>query len=119
MIHNFKDLKVWQKAMAVVKEVYKQTANFPSHETYGIVSQIQRAVVSIPVNIAEGAGRNSNKEFLRFLDIANGSAFELETLLLLSVDLQFLSKEAHVRLSEDIADIQKMIYGLKQKLNVN
>lgn len=119
MIHNFKDLKVWQKAMVVVKEVYKQTTNFHSHETYGIVSQIQRAAVSIPANIAEGAGRNSNKEFLRFLDIANGSAFELETLLLLSADLRFLPKEAHVRLSEDIVDIQKMIYGLKQKLNVN
>lgn len=110
---------MWQKAMILVKEVYLQTTNFPQAETYGIVSQIQRAAVSIPANIAEGAGRDSDKEFSRFLDIANGSAFELETLLLLSVDLQFLTEDTHLCLSKDIVEIQRMIYGLKQKLNLN
>ncbi len=119
MIHNFKDLKVWQKAMILVREIYLQTTNFPKAEIYGIVLQIQRAAVSIPANIAEGAGRDSDKEFSRFLDIANGSAFELETLLLLSVDLQFLTEEVHLCLSKDIVEIQRMIYGLKQKLNLN
>lgn len=110
---------MWQKAMTLVKEVYLQTENFPKSETYGIVSQIQRAAVSIPANIAEGAGRDSDKEFSRFLDIANGSAFELETLLLLSVSLQYLSEEVNKTLSLEIVEIQRMIYGLKQKINLN
>ncbi len=105
--------------MTLVKEVYLQIENFPKSETYGIVSQIQRAAVSIPANIAEGAGRDSDKEFSRFLDIANGSAFELETLLLLSVSLQYLSEEANKPLSLEIVEIQRMIYGLKQKINLN
>lgn len=105
--------------MTLVKEVYLQTENFPKSETYGIVSQIQRAAVSIPANIAEGAGRDSDKEFSRFLDIANGSAFELETLLLLSVGLQYLSEEVNKTLSLEIVEIQRMIYGLKQKINLN
>lgn len=105
--------------MTLVKEVYLQTENFPKSETYGIVSQIQRAAVSIPANIAEGAGRDSDKEFSRFLDIANGSAFELETLLLLSVSLQYLSEEVNKTLSLEIVEIQRMIYGLKQKINLN
>lgn len=105
--------------MTLVKEVYLQTEKFPKSETYGIVSQIQRAAVSIPANIAEGAGRDSDKEFSRFLDIANGSAFELETLLLLSVSLQYLSEEVNKTLSLEIVEIQRMIYGLKQKINLN
>ena len=86
-------------------------------ETYGIVAQIQRAAVSIPANISEGCGRNSNKEFSRFLDVALGSAFELFTLITLSVELNFIDKIESESILHEISEIQKMIYGLKQKLN--
>ncbi len=74
-MHNFREMKIWQKARELVIEIYKATAEFPSEEKFALVSQMQRAAVSIPSNIAEGAGRNSDKDFNRFLDIANGSAF--------------------------------------------
>jgi len=92
-MHKFKELKVWQKARILVKEVYLITRKFPSEETYGIISQIRRSAVSIPANIAEGCGRNSDNEFNRFLDIANGSAFELETLFTLSCDLEYVTDQ--------------------------
>lgn len=117
MIHNFRDLKVWQKAIYLVKNIYLETANFPKSETYGIISQIQRAAVSIPANISEGCGRDSDKELSRFLDIALGSAFELFTLITLSVELNFVDKQKAESILQEISEIQKMIYGLKQKLN--
>lgn len=78
-MHNFRELRIWQEAMEVTKVVYKVTAKFPIDERYSLTSQINRSAVSIPSNIAEGAGRNSDKEFNQFLGIALGSAFELET----------------------------------------
>ena len=117
MIHNFRDLKVWQKAICLVKNIYLETTNFPKSETYGIISQIQRAAVSIPANISEGCGRDSDKELSRFLDIALGSAFELFTLITLSVELNFVDKQKAESILQEISEIQKMIYGLKQKLN--
>ena len=116
-IHNFRELKVWQKSICMVKNIYVSTATFPKSETYGIVAQIQRAAVSIPANISEGCGRNSDKEFSRFLDIALGSAFELFTLITLSVELNFIDKIESESILHEISEIQKMIYGLKQKLN--
>lgn len=83
-MHNFKDLIIWQRSMELAKVVYEITANFPPNEKYGLTSQINRAVVSVPSNIAEGAGRSSDKEFAQFLSIALGSAFELETQLILA-----------------------------------
>jgi four helix bundle protein len=91
-LHNFKDLIVWQKARILVKDIYNLVADFPEDEKFEITSQIKRATISISSNIAEGAGRNSDKDFIRFLDIANGSAFELETQLYLSFDLGFINK---------------------------
>ena len=88
-MHNFKELDVWKKSRILVKDIYLLLANFPDVEKFGIISQMKRAVVSIPSNIAEGSGRSSDKEFVRFLDIALGSAFELETQLYLSFDLSF------------------------------
>ena len=117
MIHNFRELKVWQKSICMVKNIYVSTASFPKSETYGIVAQIQRAAVSIPANISEGCGRNSDKELSRFLDIALGSAFELFTLITLSVELNFIDKIESESILHEISEIQKMIYGLKQKLN--
>jgi four helix bundle protein len=91
-MHKYKELIVWQKARILVKDIYILTESFPNSEKYGITSQIQRAVISIPANIAEGSGRGSNKDFSRFLDIAIASAFELETEIILSYDLIFISE---------------------------
>nr|WP_321353650.1 four helix bundle protein [uncultured Draconibacterium sp.] len=115
-MHQFKELKVWQKGRVLVKEIYKATHTFPKDELFGITSQMRRAAVSIPANIAEGCGRNSDKELSRFLDIANGSAFELETLVILSLDLEFLSQDKFEEFDRKLNEIQKMIFGFKQSL---
>ena len=115
-MHQFKELKVWQKGRALVKEVYLMTQSFPKEELFGITSQMRRAVVSIPANIAEGSGRNSNADFSRFLDIANGSAFELETLVILSLDLEFVTRSEFEKFDNGLNEIQKMIFGLKESL---
>lgn len=118
-MHNFKELKVWQKARTLVKEIHLILRSFPEDEKYGIISQIKRASVSIPANIAEGTGRITDKDFSRFLDIATGSSFELETLIILSLDLEFLKKSDHDRIIKDLEEIQKMIYSLKARLQSN
>ena len=92
------------------------TESFPKCQQYGLVNQMQRAAVSIPSNIAEGAGRNSDKEFIRFLDIANGSAFELETQLFLSLDLGYTVAEDISRIISELKEIQKMIYKFRVSL---
>jgi four helix bundle protein len=89
-MHNFKELKVWQEAMSLAKDVFVITRNFPSEEKFGLTSQINRCSVSVPSNIAEGAGRQSDKEFNQFLNIALGSSYELETQLLLSNDFNYI-----------------------------
>ena len=115
-MHNFKELKVWQKSRAFVKDVYVLTSGFPSDERFGITTQFRRASVSIPLNIAEGAGKSTDPDFCRFLDNAFGSAVEAETLLYLSHDLGFKSdKNRHDYLTR-VVEIQKMIHSLIQKL---
>lgn len=111
-MHNYKELLVWQKARILVKDVYDVTNKFPSSEKYGLISQIQRSAVSIPSNIAEGCGKNSEKELIRYLEIANSSTFELETQIILSNDLEFIKKKDFEVLQNRIIEIQKMIYGL-------
>lgn len=86
-MHNLKELKVWNKAIELATEVYQITADFPKEEKYGLTAQIGRSAVSVPSNIAEGAGRNSNKEFNHFLGISNGSSYELQTQLIISRNL--------------------------------
>lgn len=117
MIHKFRDLFVWQKSIAFVKEIYRITTKYPKSELFGLTSQIQRAAISMPANIAEGCGRNSNKEFSRFIDIAIGSAFELETLLQISFELNYIEELEYNTLMKDLYEIQKMMYGLQQTLN--
>jgi four helix bundle protein len=117
MIHKFRDLFVWQKSIAFVKEIYRITTKYPKSELFGLTSQIKRAAVSIPTNIAEGCGRNSNKELSRFIDIAIGSAFELETLLQISFELNYIEELEYNTLMKDLYEIQKMMYGLQQTLN--
>lgn len=113
-MHNFKDLKIWNKSIDLATEVYKATAFFPTEEKYGLTSQIRRCAVSIPSNIAEGAGRNSNGEFRQFLGIANGSAFELETQLILSSRLALSDDYVVEPLLKEIGEIQRMNYKLQE-----
>ena len=115
-MHNFKELKVWQQSRELVREIYLLTSSFPSDEKFGLISQLRRCSVSIPSNIAEGAGRNTNRDFAQFLNISLGSAFELETLLILSFDLSFISSSNLETLSNKISEIQKMIFGLIKTL---
>lgn len=115
-MHNFKELKVWQLSRKLVKEIYVLTANFPTEEKFGLISQLRRCAISIPTNIAEGSGRNTDKDFAQFLNISLGSAYELETLLILSVDVQFISVDQLDDLSNKISEIQKMIFGLIKTL---
>ena len=90
MAASFRDLRVWQDAMRLTSEIYRATANFPKHETYGLTQQIRRAAVSVPSNIAEGKGHHSDKEFVHFLLHARGSLLELETQLMIAEQLQYL-----------------------------
>ncbi len=115
-MHRYKDLKVWQKAMELAKEVYEITSSFPKEEKYGLTSQINRSVVSVPSNIAEGAGRNSNNEFVHFLSIASGSLCELETQLILSVTFKYFENKKLEELSERIKELQNMIFKLQESL---
>ena len=114
---HYKDLLVWQKGMALTKLVYLLTQKFPAEERYGLTSQLRRAAVSIPSNIAEGQARRGTTEFLQFLSITQGSLAELETQLLLSIDLSYCKQlEADSALKE-IDELQKMIVFLKRKLS--
>jgi four helix bundle protein len=116
-MHNYLDLKIWQRSRELVRLVYQLTESFPKDQQFSLVNQMQRAAVSIPSNIAEGAGRNSDKEFTHFLDIANGSAFELETQLFLSLDLGYVKAEKINVLVSELKEIQKMIFKFRNNLN--
>lgn len=118
-MHNFKELKIWNRAMDMVVDVYKTTEKFPSEEKYGITSQIRRSAVSVPSNVAEGAGKNSDKDFVRFLSIAQGSSYELQTQLILSQRLGFIKKENCDAIVNDISEIQKMNYRFQESLGGN
>jgi four helix bundle protein len=118
-MHNFKELLVWQKSRILVKDVYELMVSLPNTEKYGIVSQIQRAVISIPANIAEGSGRGSNKDFSRFLDISIASAFELETEIILCCDISFISEHNLNLILPKIQEIQKMLYSFKGQLKID
>jgi four helix bundle protein len=113
---NFRNLHVWEKSHLFTLDCYKATTSFPKPETYGITSQIRRASASIPTNIAEGCGRKGNAELHRFLVIAAGSASEVEYLLLLSRDLQYLSCETYQQLTSRVCEIKKMLSSLMDKV---
>ena len=106
---NHKDLDVWKESMLLAKEIYLLTNTFPKEELYGITSQIRRSVVSIPSNIAEGAARSSDKEFIQFLYISLGSLAEMETQLLLALDLNFTKNTDFI---PKIEKIRMKILGL-------
>ena len=115
-IKTFKDLKVWQKAYSLVLEVYKASKNFPSEERFGLTSQIRRAAVAIPSNIAEGYARRYLKQYIQFLYIAYGSGAEIETQLMLAKDLGYLKEEKFKELIEKYYEIERMLMGLIKAL---
>ena len=116
--HNYKELKVWQKSRVFVKNLFLLTKQYPNDERFELVSQMRRAAISIPSNIAEGSGRNSNKDFRRFLNIAITSAYELETQIIISFDLGYISEGEFNNKSNDIQEIQKMIFGFRKSLSI-
>ena len=115
-MHKIEDLKIWQKSIELSKLVYKLIEQLPSDERYGLSNQIKRSVISIPSNIAEGAGRNSNKEFKHFLSIANGSAYELQTQLILTSELELIPIDKMQPVNNLLSEILKMSYSLQKSI---
>jgi four helix bundle protein len=109
-------LDVWKKAIQLVIAIYRVTDEFPKDERFGLISQLRRAAISIPANIAEGAGRNSYKEFLYFLSNSQGSASEVETELLIANELSYLEQSRYTELMSSLDEIGRMITGLSQHL---
>lgn len=116
---DFRDLRVWGKSHKLTLEIYIATAKFPRHELYGLTSQIRRSSASIGANIAEGCGKRGNNEFQRYLQIASGSASELDYHLLLSRDLGFMPATDYVGLSRDLAEVRKMLTSLLLKVDTD
>jgi four helix bundle protein len=115
-MHNFKELKFWQKSVELSVTIYKVTSKFPSEEKFELVSQLRRASVSIASNIAEGASRNSDKEFIHFLSISTGSTYEIETQLIIANKLNYLTESELNELLTQITEIQKMIFSFSKKI---
>jgi four helix bundle protein len=116
MLKNYKELKVWQKSYQLCLEIYKITKGFPKEETYSLTSQIRRAAVSIPSNIAEGYGRKTTPEYIRSLYIAYGSNCELETQILLSGDLGYIEVGKLKKLQNEIGEVERMLKALIKSL---
>ena len=113
---SYKDLVVWQKGIALAKLIYQVTASFPAEEKFGLISQMRRAAVSIPSNIAEGQARHGTGEFIQFISHAEGSAAELDTQLILAVELGFARKEGVIQAYECVDEIRRMLNALRRKL---
>jgi four helix bundle protein len=116
-VNSYRDLLVWQKAMGLVTEVYKITQNFPSSEIYALTTQIRRCAVSIPSNIAEGYGRNSTADYKRFLQIAVGSLFELQTQIEIAFNLNYISRNIFDDFFEKTRELDRMLLSLIKKIN--
>lgn len=117
-MHQFKELGIWKKSRLFCSEIYSITSSFPNDEKFGLTNQLRRASVSIPSNIAEGSSRNSNKDFSRFLEIAIGSCYEIETQLLIASDLKFIDLEKLQSLTNDLDEIIKMISKFRSTLKI-
>lgn len=116
---DFRELKVWQKSHQTTLDVYRITYRFPKDELYGLTSQARRASASIAANIAEGCGRGSDADFARFLQMAMGSASELDYHLLLACDLGFLEISKHQKLASEVSEVKRMLTSLIQKLTAD
>ena len=115
-MNNYKELRVWKFSMELTTEIYELIKKFPKEEKYNTIDQIKRCTLSIPLNIAEGSGRKSQKEFSYFLSISNGSCCELETLLIISKNIKILTDDELKEFVVKIETIQKMIKSLQNKL---
>ncbi len=118
-MRNFRELTVWKSGRILVKEIYTLTKMLPDSERFGLISQVQRSAISIPANIAEGSRKYSNKDFVRFLQISLGSAYELETHLILCADLEFLSPEVTDCVIEKIQTLQKKLVAFIKRVKFN
>ena len=116
-VTHYKQLQIWQKAITLTKLIYKLTDGFPDRERFGLTSQMRRAVVSVPSNIAEGQARHGTREFLQFLSHASGSLAELETQVFLSEELGFCEHADVAQVNDCIAELQKMLAAIRQKLS--
>ena len=116
MADSYRDLVAWQKAMALVTDIYRATENFPSRETYGLTAQIRRSAVSVASNIAEGKGRISKKEFVHFLSNARGSLCELRTQLEIAMNLSFLDRPGFSALDDKAQEVGRILDGLMKKV---
>ena len=116
-MQDYRNLKVWEKAHQLTLVIYKVTSQFPKEELYGLTSQVRRACSSIPANVAEGCGRNSDAELARFLQIAMGSASELDYHLLLARDLKFISMKDYEPLATELSEVRRMLNTFIQKLS--
>lgn len=116
-MHKYKELKVWQNSRVLVKSIYSFSKELPKEEMFGLRSQMTRAAISIASNISEGAGRETKKEFSRFVDIALGSAFELECQLILCSDLDFIKQPDYDSLIRAVDEMQKQLTNFKKYLN--
>lgn len=118
-MHNFEKLKIWQKAMDVAVEVYNVSLLLPNDEKFNLIHQIKKCAVSLPSNIAEGSGRNSNKEFVQFLGIVNGSTFELITQLILAKRLKLVTEEIVQPIINQLVEISNMSFSFQKTLKEN
>jgi four helix bundle protein len=117
-IRTHRDLLVWQKSMVLVTDIYRKSQRFPTQEQYGLTSQIRRAAVSIPSNIAEGFGRQSTGDYIRFLNIAVGSLFEVQTQIEIAFNLSFIEESDFTVIFESTREIDRMMSSLIQKLKI-
>lgn len=117
-MHQFRELVIWKRSRLLCSKIYEVTSKFPADEKFGLTNQLRRASVSIPSNIAEGSSRNSNKDFSRFLEIAIGSAYEMETQLLIASDLNFISENELSTLITEMEEIIKMISKFRSSLKI-
>jgi len=115
-VESFKDLIVWQKGIELVNEIYKVTKHFPKEELYGLTSQARRAAISIPTNVAEGWGRGTTKNYIQFLEISRGSLYELNTLIIISYNQEYISKETCDEIENRLNEIGRMLNALINKL---
>ncbi|MDG2433308.1 four helix bundle protein [Flavobacterium sp.] len=113
---TFRDLLIWQKAMLVVTDIYAITNNFPKSEIYSLTSQLRRSAISIPSNIAEGYGRHGSKDYLKFLNIAIASLFEMQTQIEIAYNLKYIDQTQFNKLYEDSREIERMISAFSRKI---
>lgn len=113
---TFRDLLIWQKSMTLITQIYQSTNQFPKEEIFGLTSQIRRSAISIPSNIAEGFGRESKQDFLRYLNISIGSLFEFQTQLEIAKNINYLNENEFNNIFEDSREIERMLVSFIKKL---